>query len=104
MARQVRIGVNDVVEHFQHLEDPRSPINQRHPLVSVVVISVMAVLAGAEGPTAIARWANLKADLLQRLLPLPHGIPQKDVFRRVLSTLNPEARASAHFRQSWQYG
>jgi predicted transposase YbfD/YdcC len=37
----------------------------------------------------MARWANLKADWLQQRLPLPNGIPQKDVFRRVLMSLNP---------------
>ena len=57
MAETIRIGVGDVVRHFERLEDPRSSVNRRHPLVSVVVISLMAVLAGASGPTAIARWA-----------------------------------------------
>jgi predicted transposase YbfD/YdcC len=57
--------------------------------ISVVVISLMAVLSGANGPTAIAAWANDKKDFLLSLLPLPNGIPQKDVYRRVLSALNP---------------
>jgi hypothetical protein len=91
MAVRVRAGIDEVVQHFETLEDPRSSINQLHPLVSVVVISVMAVLAGAGGPTAIARGANLKADFLHKRLPLPNGIPQKDVYRRVLSALQPEA-------------
>lgn len=89
MEGNVRIGLNAVALHFESLEDPRSEINLRHPLVSVVVISLMAVLAGADGPTAIARWARLKSDLLLRHLDLPNGIPRKDVFRRVLSALNP---------------
>ena len=91
MAETIRLGVNDVVRHFEGLEDPRSQINRRHPLVSVVMISLMAVLAGASGPTAIARWALLKEDLLLKLLPLPNGIPRKDVYRRVLSALKPDA-------------
>ena len=36
----------------------------KHPLVSVVVIALMAVLAGAGGPTAIAEWAALKEEFL----------------------------------------
>ncbi len=91
MEGNVRIGLNAVGLHFESLEDPRSEITLRHPLVSVVVISLMAVLAGADGPTAIARWARLKSDLLLRHLDLPNGIPRKDVFRRVLSALNPAA-------------
>ena len=38
------------VRHFQDLEDPRSSVNLLHPLDSVVVIAIMAVLAGANGP------------------------------------------------------
>ena len=73
------------------MEDPRSTINRQHPLVSVVVIALMAVLAGAGGPTAIARWAAMKEELLLQILHLPNGIPRKDVFRRVLALLQPGA-------------
>ena len=89
MAVHTHISVEDLTQYFVGLEDPRSQINQRHPLVSVVVISLMAVLAGAGGPTAIAAWANDKKEFLLSLLSLPHGIPQKDVYRRVLSALKP---------------
>jgi predicted transposase YbfD/YdcC len=86
-----RISLDEVVLHFAELEDPRSTVNRQHPLVSVVVIAVMAVLAGANGPTAIARWAALKEEFLLDALDLPHGIPRKDVFRRVLMALRPAA-------------
>jgi predicted transposase YbfD/YdcC len=89
MADIQRIGLDEVVRHFQELEDPRCSINLQHPLASVIVIALMAVLAGANGPTAIARWAALKEEFLVNLLDLPHGIPRKDVFRRVLMTLQP---------------
>ena len=49
------------------------------------------MLAGAGGPTAIARWAALKEEFLLGVLHLPHGIPRKDVFRRVLMALKPAA-------------
>jgi predicted transposase YbfD/YdcC len=83
------MSLDEVVRQFQDLEDPRSTVNRRHPLPSVLVIALLAVLAGAGGPTAIAAWAATKQDLLTRVLDLPHGIPGKDVFRRVLMTLRP---------------
>jgi predicted transposase YbfD/YdcC len=86
-----RIALDEVVRHFEELEDPRCSVNRKHPLVSVVVIAVMAVLAGAGGPTAIARWAALKEEFLVTALDLPDGVPGKDVFRRVLLALRPEA-------------
>jgi predicted transposase YbfD/YdcC len=49
------------------------------------------VLAGAGGPTAIARWADLKKEFLLPRIDLPNGIPGKDVFRRVLMALKPTA-------------
>jgi predicted transposase YbfD/YdcC len=87
----VRITLEEVVGYFDELEDPRSTINQKHPFVSVVVIALMAVLAGASGPTTIAQWARYKEAFLLRVLDLPNGVPRKDVFRRVLSLLNPTA-------------
>ncbi|MFI5091669.1 MAG: ISAs1 family transposase [Terriglobales bacterium] len=86
-----RIRLDEVVLHFEELEDPRSTVNRQHPLVSVVVIALMAVLAGASGPTAIARWAAFKEEFLLKELNLPNGIPRKDVFRRVLMALRPGA-------------
>jgi predicted transposase YbfD/YdcC len=91
MADRARLGLDEIVRHFEGLEDPRSPINRQHPLVSVIVIALMAVLAGAGGPTAIADWAGLKRGSLLEALDLPNGIPRKDVFRRVLMALRPGA-------------
>jgi predicted transposase YbfD/YdcC len=91
MAEIHRMGLDEVARHFAELEDPRSTINLQHPLVSVVVIALMAVLAGAEGPTGIAKWAALKSEFLMAALDLPNGIPRKDVFRRVLMLLKPAA-------------
>lgn len=91
MVKTQRVVLDEVVGYFDELEDPRSAINQKHPLGSVVVIAMMAVLAGASGPTAIARWAKLKGEFLVKVLELPNGIPRKDVFRRVLSLLKPDA-------------
>src|SRR3954462_7623665 len=91
MANPQRVGLDEVIAYFDVLEDPRSTINRQHPLVSVVVIALMAVLAGAGGPTAIAKWAALKEEFLLKALDLPNGIPCKDVIRRVLMTLKPGA-------------
>ena len=91
MADAQRIGIDEIIRHFEELEDPRSEINLRHPLLSVVVIALLAVLAGGGGPTAIAQWAVLKQEFLLQVLDLPNGIPSKDVFRRVLMALKPAA-------------
>jgi predicted transposase YbfD/YdcC len=91
MPKTQHVCLDEIVGYFDELEDPRASVNRKHPLVSVVVIALMAVLGGAGGPTAIAKWAALKEEFLLRVLDLPNGIPRKDVFRRVLALLQPAA-------------
>ncbi|MEZ6063582.1 MAG: transposase family protein [Planctomycetaceae bacterium] len=64
MSDSQRFDLSEIVCHFEALEDPRSTINRHHPLISVVTISLIAVLAGADGPTAICRWAVTQQEQL----------------------------------------
>jgi hypothetical protein len=74
MADSGHVYLDEIVPHFAELEDPRSRVNLQHPLVSVVVIALMAVLAGASGLTAIASWAAIKEEV-----HLGHaGLAQRD--------------------------
>jgi predicted transposase YbfD/YdcC len=99
VVNQTHIGWDEVIGHFAELEDPRSEVNRKHPLASVVVIALLAVLAGAGGPSAIATWAKLNERFLKECLLLPYGIPRKDVFRRVLVALKPDAFQACY--QHW---
>lgn len=85
------VTLGDISKHFENLVDPRSAVNRHYPLPAVVVIAIMAILAGANGPTAIAVWADLHRDFLLRNLPLRNSTPCKDVFRTILSRLQPRA-------------
>jgi len=94
------IGTQEAVNllrFFDGLPDPRSSVNRLHRLGDVIVIAICAVLANADGPTAIAQWAKLNAGWLRKHLALPNGIPGKDTFRRVLGLLSPAA-----FQQCFQ--
>ena len=64
MGNVRRISLDELVRHFEVLEDPRSTVNLQHPLTSVIVIAVIAVLAGANGPTAIADWVSFAVGLV----------------------------------------
>src|SRR5260370_34246649 len=75
MAKLPGTTVDEIIAHFNELEDPRSPINRQHPLVSVVVIALMAVLAGAGGPTAVAPWGDIEKKVLPQGRPVPAGHP-----------------------------
>lgn len=83
--------VGGLVQYFKDMEDPRSHVNQRHRLVDVIVISILGVLAGADGPLAIGRWAIMQASWLLQHLQLPNGVPSHDTISRVLQALKPDA-------------
>lgn len=91
MSVAIKPDVDGIVEHFHKLPDPRSPVNRRHLLVDVIVISICGVLAGADGPAAIAVWAQAQESWLRQYLALPHGIPSHDTIGRVLERLQPAA-------------
>lgn len=80
----------NILSFFDKLPDPRSEVNRWHHLGDVIVIAICAVLAGCDGPTAIAKWAVLNERWLQKHLAMPNGVPAKDTYRRVLSSLNPQ--------------
>jgi len=63
-----------IVRHFEEIDDPRSAVNRRHPLVDVIVISILGVIAGADGPLAIAMWAKMQEPRLKDHLALPNGV------------------------------
>jgi len=83
--------VKSILDDFAELPDPRSHVNQRHLLGDIIVMSIMAVVAGAEGPKAIGLWAKSNESWLREQLALPGGIPSHDTFGRVLMVIKPAA-------------
>ena len=78
-----------LVSHFESLTDPRALKARKHLLTDVMAIAVCAILCGADGPTAIHRWAVSRFDWLNQFLSLPNGTPSRDCIRRVLMAINP---------------
>ena len=83
--------IDTLLEHFSALEDPRCAGKVQHRLLDVVVIAVCAVIACAESFEDMALYGRSKLSWLQQFLPLPHGIPSHDTFRRVFLLLEPQA-------------
>jgi hypothetical protein len=85
------ICVEGILKDFAELPDPRSHVNRRQVLGDIIVISIMAVIAGAEGPKAIGVWAKSNEAWLKGHLQLPNGVPSHDTIGRVLLALKPAA-------------
>lgn len=79
-------------EHFASLTAPRSSQapNQRHALLAMLVITVCAVMCGADGWEDIEEYGKAQASWFAEVLDLPQGIPGHDTLRRVLSRLDPD--------------
>ena len=77
--------------HFAALPDPRVRRTRRHELTAILVMTVCAVICGADDWVAIARFGRAKRTWFRQFLPLPHGIPSHDTFGRVFAALDPQA-------------
>jgi predicted transposase YbfD/YdcC len=84
-------NVDSILTSFSELADPRSHVNRRHVFGDLLVICIMAVIAGADGPQAIGVWADNNKAWLKKHLQLPHGIPSHDTLGRLLGALKPLA-------------
>ena len=92
-------NVDSILTSFEALNDPRSHINRRHVFGDLLVICIMAVIAGADGPQAIGVWADNNRAWLKKHLMLPNGIPSHDTLGRLLAALKPVAFQSCF--QAW---
>jgi hypothetical protein len=77
--------------YFAEIKDPRVARTQKHLLNEILIIAILAVIAGAEGWEDIENYGISKQKWLEQFLELPNGIPSDDTFRRVFERINPEA-------------
>lgn len=76
------------LDHFKDLRDPRQLIKVIYPLDEILLLSLLAVLAGAETFTGIAQFGKDKLDLLRRLRPFANGAPDHDRLGEVFAALD----------------
>ena len=80
-----------LIDFFKDIKDPRIERNKDYPLIEVIVITLLAVMAFAEGWEDIEKYGKAKESWLKTFLPLKQGIPKHDVYRRVITRLKTEA-------------
>jgi predicted transposase YbfD/YdcC len=76
------------LEHFSDLSDPRQPGKVIYPLQEILLLCLLAVLAGAEGFVDIARFGQKKLELLRRFLPFKDGTPSHDQLGDIFASLD----------------
>ena len=79
------------LSYFEALPDPRQRGKVMYPLPEVLLLCLLAVLAGAETVTDIARFGEKKLEVLRRFRPFAKGTPAHDHLGDILATLDAEA-------------
>ena len=76
--------------HFGNLRDPRALHSILHKLSDILIITICAVISGADDFVAIAEYGKEKQEWLKTFLELANGIPSVDTFERLFARLKPE--------------
>ncbi|HEY5409995.1 MAG TPA: ISAs1 family transposase [Caulobacteraceae bacterium] len=78
------------LSYFKDLPDPRQRGKVMYPLDEVLLLCLLAVLAGAETIVDIARFGQKKLELLRRFRPFAEGTPSHDHLGDILAALEAE--------------
>jgi predicted transposase YbfD/YdcC len=78
------------LKYFRNMPDPRQPGKVAYPLDEVLLLCLLAVLAGAETFVDIARFGTRKLPLLRRFRPFRDGTPSHDHLGDIFAALDAE--------------
>jgi predicted transposase YbfD/YdcC len=83
----IELGVS-LINIFKDLTDGRAK-NHSHPLINIIVISLLATICGANDFEAFEVYGKSKFAFLSKFLDLSSGIPSHDTFNRVYLMISP---------------
>lgn len=84
-----------ISSYFSNIDDPRIERKKLHSLSDILILTICAMLSGADGYEAVEEFGRNKKQWLKGFLPLKNGIPSHDCIRYVLIKLPPEQLQSA---------
>ena len=79
-----------LLKHFGELKDHRIERTKKHQFTDILVMAILAIIAGAQGWEDMENYGISKKIWLEEFLELPNGIPDDDTFRRVFQFIDPE--------------
>lgn len=87
-----------LINAFETVEDFRVVERCSHKLIDIIVLTICAVICGAESWVDVYDFGIGKIDWLKKFLELPNGIPSHDTIGRVFSLLNASHFESCFLR------
>lgn len=73
---------------FSKLEDPRVVGRSSHVLTDILILSVLAILCGADSYDSIEMFGKANYKRLKKILCLPNGVPSHDTINRVFQAID----------------
>lgn len=78
------------LDHFESIEDPRLPRNQVYTVSEILLVTLFAVICGADGWNDVENYGKSKINYLRCYLPYGSGVPSDDTIRRFFRSVNPD--------------
>lgn len=89
------IPADTFISIFSEVPDPRIERTKAHPLETILLLSLCAVVCGADTFVAIEEYGEAKEEWLKTIVPMPNGVPSHDTIGRVFALLDPKALSAA---------
>ena len=78
------------LDYSQDLPDPRIDRKKLHRVDEILLLTLTAVICGAEGWQDIELFGQQKLGYLRKFLPYANGVPSDDTLRRLFRRINPQ--------------
>ena len=79
------------LDTFEKIEDPRSSKNQLYTVSEILLVTLCAVICGAEGWRDVESYGKSKINHLRQYLDYNNGVPSDDTVRRFYRNIDPSA-------------
>jgi predicted transposase YbfD/YdcC len=83
-------GMMPAMHFFMSITDPRMDRRKDHPLATILMTAICAVISGAESFVDMEDFGKAKKDWLGSFLDMSSGVPSHDTFGRVFSLIDPK--------------
>ncbi len=88
----INLIAEGLLRHFEDVPDPRSAKGVRHSLRTILTISFVATICGADEWTEMEQFGKEKLRLFQDTFGVAkRGVPSHDTFGRFFAILEPKA-------------
>jgi predicted transposase YbfD/YdcC len=77
-----------IIDFFSVIPDPRIDRTKHHKLMDILILSICAIICGANNFVAIENFGKVRKEWLESFLELKGGIPSHDTISRVFSLID----------------